>query len=225
MMFLSFLILSMKAQAAVPPAPFPLFLRQGFSCVLEFEGVPKKVVVGDLQSFQVERMDKSLVVRSLTDAATSNLFVYFESGAPHLFLLTASEEAEPTLYRKFESQKTLSAQVERPKQLIRKRTEEIRILSAKFDSKKDYLTLDVEVSAGTGSSIQPFWNLVRIKTGNSTIAPVKTWAERKEIQKDSAVKARFVFARPNIPRDLRGVSLVVPLTGRNIPFSLNLGGK
>lgn len=220
----SFLFLSNPAEASLPPTSFPLFLRQGFSCVLEFDSVPKRVVIGDLQSFQVEKMEKSLVVRSLVAYASSNMFVYFESGDPRLFVLTASEDAQPTLFQKFESIKVPEKKIE-AKVTARVGQEGIQLISAKFNAQKDYLTVDARITAGSAAAIKPTWELVRLKSGDATAAPIKTWAERKEIQKDANLKARFIFAKPNVRKDLKDVKLILPIQARATPFSLNLGGK
>ncbi len=221
----SFLFLSIPAEASLPPTSFPLFLRQGFSCVLEFDSVPKRVVIGDLQSFQVEKMEKSLVVRSLVAYASSNMFVYFESGDPRLFVLTASEDAQPTLFQKFESVKVPERKAEAPKVAARPGLEGIHLTSAKFNAQKDYLTVDARITAGSAAAVKPSWDLVRLKIGEATVAPIKTWAERKEVQKDATLKARFIFAKPNVRKDLKDVKLILPIQGRTTPFSLNLGGK
>lgn len=221
----AFLLISIPAEASLPPTSFPLFLRQGFSCVLEFDSTPKRVVIGDLESFQVEKMEKSLVVRSLAAYASSNMFVYFDSGNPRLFVLTASEDAEPTLYHNFETPKISETKEVRAKVVMAKRNERISLTSAKFDAKKDYLTIDARIYAGGDAALNPSWNLVRLRSGDSTFTPVKTWAERKEVQRDSFLKARFIFAKPNVRRDLKNVRLVLPIQGRSVPLSLNLGGK
>ncbi len=221
----SFLFLSIPAEASLPPTSFPLFLRHGFSCVLEFDSVPKRVVIGDLQSFQVEKMEKSLVVRPLAAYASSNMFVYFESGDPRLFVLTASEDAQPTLFQKFESIKLPEKKVEAPKVLSRRGLEGIQLISAKFNAQKDYLTVDARITAGSGVAIKPSWDLVRLRSGDLSVAPIKTWAERKEVQRDATLNARFIFAKPNVRKDLKDVKLVLPILGRTTPFSLNLGGK
>ena len=102
MKIFTLLLFPMLAFAAAPPTPFPVFLKSGFSSVLDFEEAPTRVVLGDAQSFQVEKFERSLVVRALTPYASSNMFVYFRSAEPRLFVLTASEDAEPTYYKKFE---------------------------------------------------------------------------------------------------------------------------
>jgi len=217
--------ISRLAIADSTPISFPLFLRQGFSCVLEFESAPKRVVVGDQQSFQVEKMERSLVVRSLTAYASSNMFVYFDSGDPRLFVLTASEDAEPTLYRKFENLKIVEKKIEAPKVVTKATVDGARLVSAKFDAKKDYLTVDAELSAGGKGAIRPEWELARLKFGDTVLKPTKTWAERKEVQRDSKVKARFIFAKPNIPKNLSTTKLVLPVARQAIPISISLGGK
>jgi len=221
----SFLFLSIPAEASQSPTSFPLFLRQGFSCVLEFDSVPKRVVIGDLQSFQVEKMEKSIVVRSLAAYASSNMFVYFETGDPRLFVLTASEDAQPTLFQKFESMKLPEKKAEAPKVLSRPGLEGIQLTSARFNAQKDYLTVDARITAGSGGAIKPSWDLVRLRSGDVSVAPIKCWAERKEVQRDASLKARFIFAKPNVRKDLTDVKLVLPIQGRTTPFSLNLGGK
>lgn len=216
------LIWSAIAMAAPVPTPFPLFLRQGFSSVLEFVESPRRVVVGDLQSFQVEKMEKSLVIRTQTAYATSNMFVYFDKGEPRLFVLTASEDAEPTLYRKFEEPKA-ETKAATPA-LKGKPIRGTRVLGAKFDGKKDYLTVDVVLVADGKGVIRPNWELARLKSGDLAVKPTKTWADRKEVQKDSEARARFIFVKPNVPKNLRDVRLVLPLQGQTTPISLSLGG-
>ncbi len=209
----------------LPPMPFPVLLRAGFSSVLEFEEVPSRVVLGDGQSFQVEKLDRSLVVKTLTSYAASNMFVYFNSEPPRLFVLTASEDAEPTYYKKFESQalpkSTPSSPPGFPGGTYRRG---FRILSAQFDGKKDYLTVEMAISADSKEPIKPNWDLVRLRYNSTAIAPYKLWAERKEVQKDSRVKARFIFAKPNVPRDLKTVTLIVPIQGSANPITLNIRG-
>lgn len=213
------------AGSPLAPMPFPVFLRAGFSSVLEFDEVPTRVVLGDGQSFQVEKLEKSLVVKTLTPYAASNMFVYFNSEAPRLFVLTASEDAEPTYYKKFESQappkKDTPALAVSSGGTYRRG---FRVLSARFDAKKDYLTVEMAISADAKEPIKPSWDLVRLRYNSVAVVPYKLWAERKEVQKDSRVKARFIFAKPNVPRDLKTVTLIVPIQGSATPITLNLRG-
>lgn len=208
------------------PAPFPVFLKSGFSSVLEFEEAPTRVVLGDSQTFQVERLERSLVLRTLVAYATSNMFVYFKTSAPKLFVLTASEDAEPTYYKKVETPKELSP----PKTAVRSeggtplKPRVSEITSARFDIKKDYLTVEVRLVADSTRLLRPNWNLVRLRHQAAIQAPVKLWAERKDVQKDSAVRARFIFAKPNVPRDLSNALLIVPIEGQLTPLSLPLRG-
>lgn len=222
--FFLFALLSIPGEAALPPVSYPLFLKQGFSCVLEFDKVPKRVVIGDLQSFQVEKMENSVVVRAITAYASSNMFIYFDTGEPRLFVLTASEDAEPTLYRKFETPKPPEVKATPSTLPSAGKGSGIFLVSAKFDARKDYLTVDARIVAGGGGAIRPDWSLARLKYGDSVLAPMKAWAERKEVQKDSGIRARFIFAKPNVRRDLKDSKLVLPVPGRTA-LTLNLGGK
>jgi hypothetical protein len=83
-----------SGQAWASPAPLPIFLKMGFSSVLEFSEAPSRVVLGDNQGFKVERLDESIVIKTLVPYANTNMFVYFRAQEPQLFVLTASEEAE-----------------------------------------------------------------------------------------------------------------------------------
>ena len=212
---------------AAPPTPFPVFLRMGFSSVLEFEGAPSRVVLGDAQTFQVERLERSLIIRALAPYATSNMFVYFRAEPPRLFVLTSSEEAEPTYYKSFESQ------IVKRKEIVPAVARQesypavggTRLLSAQFDLKKDYLTVEILIAADSKESLRPKWDWVRLIFNRAAISPDKLWAERKEIQKDSRVRARFIFTKPNIPRNLVGTSIVVPLQGRSNPLRVSLSRR
>ncbi len=217
---------------SVPPTPFPIFLKAGYSSVLDFEEPPARVVLGDSQSFQVERLEKSLVIKTLTSYASSNMFVYFGTNEPRLFVLTASEDAEPTYYKKFETLKKLTPPpTDTPRTVLVEKTRTTppavrttQVLKAEFDPKKDYLTVDVQIAAASNETMRPNWSLVRLRLGANVISPFKLWAERQDVQKDSAVKARFVFVKPAIPRDLTGVFIIVPIQGKPSPFSLALKG-
>ena len=205
------------ADTQVPPTPFPVFLREGFSTILEFEEAPSRVVLGDSQSFQIEKLERSIVIKTLEPYAVSNMFVYFKSKTPRLFVLNAAEDAEPTYYKKFETLKPPA-----PK-LITSRLKRAAFLRATyFDKKKDHLSVEISITADAAAKILPEWNKVRLLYKDTRTEPKTLWAERKEIQKDSGARARFVFIRPNVPKDLKGVSLVIPIQGQTKPFIVNL---
>lgn len=222
------LLIPMLAIAALPqPAPFPIFLRLGFSSVLEFEEVPTQVVLGDSQAFQVERLNQSLIIRTLAAYATTNMFVYFKDIPPKLFVITASEEAEPTYFRKIEAIKAPtpapSKVVVRAAQLPAKAPVSA-VEASSFDPKKDYLVVELKLAADSSKVLRPNWELVRLRYLTQTIAPFKLWSERKEIQKDSQIRVRLIFAKPNIPLDLTDTVLIVPMDGELNPISLSLKG-
>ena len=203
-----------------PPTAFPIFLKLGFSSILEFDDSPTKVVIGDSQNFQVERLNRSIVLKTVAPYAASNMFVYFANAEPRLFVLTASEEAEPTYYRKF--QRPVEMIKETAKAFRSQSKRSVRIISAQFDGKKDYLTIDVEVGADSKELVKPNWSNVRLIHSKSTLVPYKLWAQRQEVQKDSRIRARFIFAKPNVPKNMVGVSLVIPVVGSTTPFALAL---
>ena len=213
--------------STMPPAPFPVFLKAGFSSVLEFDEVPVRVVLGDGQSFQVEKVDHSLVVRTLAPYAASNMFVYFKNAEPRLFVLSASEDAVPTYYKKFEKEvlpKPPKTDSESHGHLGSKNEPKLGyrldIIHSHFDPKKDYLTMECVLTSYSKEVLKPVWNLVRLTYQTKALTPVKMWAERQEIQKDSKVKFRLIFAKPNLPRDQKGVNLVIPLLGQQQAISV-----
>jgi hypothetical protein len=209
--------------AEVSSPPFPVFLKTGFSSVIEFEEKPTRIVLGDPNSFQVERLGNSIAVRPLTDYAVSNLFVYFMSTPKKILLLKASEDVEPTFYKKFETIMPKVLKVDKPQSTVRKR--ELKILSTQFDIKKDYLIVEVALSADRQGKIFPKWEGVRMQSGSSYITPSKLWSERKEVQRDAMTKARFIFIKPNVSKDLKNVSLIVPVKGESNPFVVKLRGN
>lgn len=205
--------------ATTSSSPFPLFLKAGFSSVLEFEEIPTQIVLGDTQSFQVEKLNRSLVVKAVNPNTSSNMFVYFKDKTPQIFILTASDEAEPIYYKKFEStsKKDLTPQLSR-KPVARKRS--TTVLSTAFNDKKDSFVTEVLVSADSTASVAPNWKLVRLKFKGKEIKPKELWSERNVVQKDSQVKARFSFVKPDIPRNLKDVTLVIPLKDSRNPVTL-----
>lgn len=209
-------IIPLALSADIPPTTFPVFLKFGFTSVLEFEETPTRVVIGDSQNFQIEKLGRSLAIRSLVSENTSNMFVYFKTLPPKLFILTASDDNQPSYYKKFES-----LVVPKPVPTLN-RPLKTGIISSKFDSKKDYLTIDIVVAA-RGGRINPRWNATQLRFNSKTVQPTKIWSQRKEIQSDSHAKARFIFYRPDIPKNLANVSLVLPTDGNSIEFKL--GGK
>jgi len=204
----------------LPPIPFPVFLKQGFSSVLEFEDYPTQVVIGDSRSFQVEKLKRSVVIRALSPYGASNMFVYFKTKKPRLFILTSSEDAEPTYYKKFET--VMPKKKKAPAKKKRHYKRSTRLLKSNFDKRKDYLTLEIQITADSLEVLKPKWNLVRLYHKKRAIVPFKLWSERKIVQKDSKVKARFIFAKPNVPRNLKNVSLIVPLRGHLNPVVLRM---
>lgn len=219
-----FLTVPALASVNMGTQPLPIFLKAGFSSVIEFDEAPIRVVLGDTQLFQVERVERSLVVRTLAPYAVTNLFVYFREASPKLFVLTASEDAEPSYLLKIVTKELPKVTKAAPvfERSIKKAG--VRILRQEFDSKKDYLTVGFQIAADSSEPLKPNWDLVRLRFGKNILTPAKLWAERKDVQRDSKVNARLVFAKPNLPRNLSEVSLVVPLQGKANSLSTSLGG-
>ncbi len=223
MIVLLSIFLSTAALAnSVPTTPLPISLKFGYSSVLEFDEVPTQVVLGDPRSFQVEKLKHSIVVRPLVDEYTTNMFVYFRKQNPRLFILTVNSDVEPTLYKKFESMKLIAEKkmkkVARQKRYQRKTT----IRNSYFDKNKDFLTVEIAMSADSKASIKPLWEKTRLRYKAELLKPEKLWAERQIVQKDSLVKARFVFKRPDLPRNLANTDLLIPLEGHKTPVKLTL---
>ena len=210
------------AAVSLDPTAFPVFLKEGFSSILEFEENPTQVVLGDLNLFQVEKLNRSVVIKPLTAYATTNMFVYFKTIPTKLFILSASEEAEPTYYKKFTTTAPTSTEKSEPIRLVRFRKGAISKLAV-FDKKKDFLTVDFVLTAGSTEKLSPSWDLIRLKAKDKILKPSKVWSERREVQKDSQVKGRLVFSRPNLAANLKDVLVVVPLKGELKPMTFALG--
>lgn len=214
--------------------PQPLFLKLGFSSVVEFTEMPERIVIGDTQNFQIEKLNKSLVVRTLVAYATSNLFVYFKNESPQIFTLTASEDAIPSTYKKIEffkakvsSSKTDSFEpVNQTKAVskIKSLNEGIRLSKSSFDKSKDYLTIDFKIAAGE-SVLKPKWDLIRLSCKDKKIVAYKIWSARREVQKDSEIRARLIYLRPEVGANLKSCYIIVPLSDRSDSMRLELGGK
>lgn len=222
-MFLMSLLFS-YAGASIGPSSFPVFLREGFSSILEFEETPTQVVLGDQNLFQVERLGQSIVVKPLSRYVTTNMFIYFKTKQPRLILLTSSDEAEPTFYKKFES--VIPKTVE--KQKIVKPTKYSRGLhlkSSMLDSKKDYLTLDIILVTDASGKLTPRWDQIKLKHKDRALSPSKLWSERQDIQRDSSLKVRLIFIKPNIPENFKDVSLIVPVKEEKKAWNISLQGS
>ncbi len=218
------LIPSLTFALDASPSPFPVFLKPGFSCILQFDEIPRRVVVGNPQAFQIQRINHSLAIRTLVTSATSDMFVYFGSEPPRLFVLTASQDANPTFYKRFgalaEQIRAMkrAAAIHRPVHYWRG----LRLLHLRFDREKDFLTIETLISADSRSELKPKWNQIAILYKHETIRPDKLWAERREIQRDSMVRARFIFKKPNLPRNLRTARLIIPLANLKSTLSVHL---
>lgn len=225
MFFVSMLLSQSLAANSPSPMTFPVFLKQGFSSILEFEEAPTQVVLGDQNLFQIEKLNRSIVIKPLTANAVTNMFVYFKTKETRLFILTASEDATPTYFKKFSSHvpKLPPTPNRKTIRLPQKILRGARLVKVAFDSKKDFLTVDLEVTADSSGVVTPSWDLIRLKYKDRTMAPSKLWSERREVQPDSRIKARFIFTKPNIPLDLKSVSVVIPIKGASIPMSIALG--
>jgi hypothetical protein len=227
LVFILFFATQAEAAVSVGPMAFPIFLKMGFSTILEFEESPTQVVLGDQNLFQVEKLEKSVVLKPLTPYASTNMFVYFKAKETKLFVLTASEDNEPTYYKKFTSllpSSTTPPNVSaRPKSRpLQKHERGAVVKSISIDKKMDFLTIDVEISADSSVKIVPSWDLVRLKYKDRDSSPSKLWSERREVQRDSTVKARFIFAKPNLPADMSDSFVVIPLKGQAKSLSLDL---
>lgn len=208
---------------ALDPITIPIFLKNGYSSVVEFEEVPLRAVLGDSHSFQIEKIEKSLVIRPLVKEANSNLFVYFKNSSPRLLILTANDSANPTFFKKFESFKRESpAKVDTLKK-VEVSPRQSQVIKYYFDKKKDFLTVDFVLVADSRSKIAPKWENVYLKTKNETIISNKIWSERKEVQKDTFIKARVSFIRPNISKKIDMAVLEVPTSGTLLRLPLNKG--
>lgn len=91
--------------------------------------------------------------------------------------------------------------------------------------RKRKLTIDFVVTADSSGKIAPNWEQIRMKTKVKVIAPLKLWSERREVQRDSQVRARLIFLKPNISTDLKDTSIIVPLKGSISSLTLNLEKK
>jgi hypothetical protein len=138
--------------------------------------------------------------------------------------LTASEDAQPTFYKSFAMPPAPPKPVVQARSAKSNTSRGGKVISLRFDAKKDYLTIDYWLRAGADTALRPKWKLSRLLFAGSVTAPLKLWAERKEVQKSAQVRARLIFAKPNVPRDLSSATLLIPLEGGLDPIRLPLKG-
>lgn len=221
MALISLLLTQVAFAMSMGPTPFPVFLKEGFSSILEFEEAPTKVVLGDQNLFQVERLDHSIVIKPVTAYATTNMFVYFKNKETRLFILSAAEDNQPTYFKKFTSI-LLPKNTEQVVGHSVQRSKGVSVRNASSDSKKDYLTVDFSVRADSSAKLIPDWNNVRLKYKDRYITPSKIWSARREVQRNAIVSARAIFTKPNVPSESKELSIVVPLTGSTITLTAAL---
>jgi hypothetical protein len=214
---LRLIVFSENAECA--PVSFPVFTKQGYSSVLEFESPPLQVVIGDKESFQVERMGNSLAIRPLVSEGATNLIVYFSKSEPVLFLLKASDEAEPLLYKKIE--KGVSSPVSKASPSPRPSSipTSTKVTYARFTAKHDFLVVKAFLVAGK-ERLAIDWSQVHLGFKDKQIKPSSLWAERQEVAQGTSASSRFIFPKPDVPSNLAGVSLVLPL--KNSPSKITL---
>ncbi len=223
MILLFHFIVSLAAQAQESqPMTTPIFVKPGFSSVLEFPSTPTQAVIGDANLFQIERLNRSLVIKSLVLEGQSNLLVYFQSGPPKSFILTASEKSEPTFYKKIGVSVIASP---RTRGVAERNYRATQVISKSFDAKKDYLTIEYILVSASGSKAKPDWENIYLKMKDKKTRSHSSWSERKEVQRDTSVRAKVVFQTPDVPRSLAGVSLVLPMLEGGSPIEFKLGGK
>jgi len=203
-------------------ASFPIFLKMGFTSIIDFNEIPLRVVLGDSQTFQIEKMEKSLVIRTLVPYANTNMFVYFKDAPPQLFTLTADEDANPTVYRKLEVIRPIKVVEQKGSVRSSKLKRGAFLVSALWNKEKDYLTIDGYINADAESVVLPKWELIKLADGEKRISPFKVWSARKELQKDSSVKFRLIFLRPNIDKSLGKNFVIIPLQGKSESLHLEL---
>lgn len=221
--FITFQLFYFSAFAnTINDTSFPVFLKIGFSSIIDFNEMPLRVVLGDSQGFQIEKMDKSLVLRTLVPYATTNMFVYFKDAPPQIFTLTADEDANPTVYRKLEVIRPIKIVAQKLISKTVKLKKGAYLTSVTWNNEKDYLTIDGYINADGLSIILPKWDLVRLADGDKRISPFKVWSARKEIQKDSSVKFRLIFLRPNIDKSLKKNFVIIPIQGKSESLHLVL---
>ena len=233
MKYLLFIIvISTPALAARPIVAYPLFLKKGYSGVVNFTESPARVVLGDSKLFQIERLKSSLIIRPLFEEATSNLFVFFKTADPKLFLLSAKKDADPNFYLDFDYpvRATPVGQYETKPKLFTHSSAGVgfRVIEKNFSDKRDYLLLKVGIRNNDYSLLNPIWDASRLKYKGKFFAPSKVWAERKSIFKSSEVRATFEFTRPGVLESMEGVELVIPLSDSfplNFPLKSSIGGK
>lgn len=201
----------------------PIFLKPGFSSVIEFETTPTQVVIGDNSSFQVEKLRKSIVVRPLVDETTTNMLVYFSRSKPMLFILNSSQDSNPTLYRKIASPtKQVKRKVQTKKTKKKRYRRRTFIRKIDFDSKGDRLSITLGMSADWRMPIKPIWKSIKIRTRSKMLVPSKIWSQRKVVQPDSEVFSQFIFIRPGISKSLKDCHIIIPLVGYKKPLILAL---
>ena len=71
----------------------------GLSTLIEFEGRPRSVIVGDLDAFKVEYAGSSLAIKPLIDRAKSNLFVATEMDSFRFRLRSSKGDAADYVVR------------------------------------------------------------------------------------------------------------------------------
>lgn len=216
-LFLSQVALAMN----MSPTPMPVFLKEGFSSILEFEEAPTQVVLGDQNLFQVERLERSIVIKPLVSYATTNMFVYFKTKETRMFVLSAAEDNQPTYYKKFTTLVPTKPQVPTAP-ASRRYSRGASVAKSSFDAKKDYLTVDLGISADSSAKLVPDWDRVRLRYKDRYLEPSKVWSARREVQRDSKINARLIFTKPNIPSDLKDVSVVIPVRGSTAPLTVGL---
>lgn len=203
----------------------PVFLKAGFSTVIEFEEAPTEIVIGNSSAFQIERLKLSIVIRPRVHTASTNAFVYFKKLQPRLLVLTASDDVTPTYYRKISSfSPAATASGHRTLSSKQKLTAGLRVGRIEFRAPYDFLTVDVTVSANSSRELSPRWELVRLNFRDRALAPAKVWSARRDVMPDSSIRARFIFAKPSVPADLQNVSLLMPIANSQ-PFKTDLWRK
>lgn len=182
----------------------PVYLKTGRSTILRFSSIPKKVIIGNQNYFNVEFIDSDVTLQPLA-STTSNMFVYGD-GFTYGFILNVNQTSDYDDLVFVKSKAVIDTVSEAPKKaatmkdlrftIVQQKKSKIDLQGGVFkwsDTLKSYYT-DVFLSHKIQASTQTEKINIQLFNGSQEISFTKPVFEKDKVTENEKARVRL-FAK------------------------------